>query len=151
VRSEYLLWANGRSGDTAMLGLDKIGITTNSRKQIEVNEFYQTQLPNIYAVGDVIGPPGLSSASFDQGRFAATHLLEGKCPYKLDLVPTGIYTSPEISSVGKTEKELTNEKIPYEIGHSNFRDLTRAQIIGTEVGILKILFHRETLKILGVH
>ncbi len=151
IKSEYLLWANGRSGNTAELGIQNIGLTTNSRKQLEVNEVYQTALPNIYAVGDVIGHPSLASASFDQGRFAATHFLEGKCEYKLNLIPTGIYTSPEISSVGKTEKELTEEAIPYEIGHSTFKNLTRAQIIGTEVGILKILFHRDTLKVLGVH
>ncbi|HLE10939.1 MAG: NAD(P)(+) transhydrogenase [Bdellovibrionales bacterium RIFOXYD12_FULL_39_22] len=151
IRSEYLLWANGRAGNTQNLGLANISLVTNNRMQLDVNEFYQTTIPTIYAIGDVIGHPSLASASFDQGRFAATHFVEGSCQYKLNLIPTGIYTAPEISSIGKTERELTSEKIPYEIGHSTFKNLTRAQIIGTETGILKILFHRENLQILGVH
>ena len=151
VKSDCLLWANGRSGNTDNLGLEKIGIKVNSRKQIEVNGKYQTTVPHIYAAGDVIGYPALASASFDQGRFAISCYIGKDEEDSLNLIPTGIYTSPEISSVGKTEKELTAEKIPYEIGHSMFKNLARAQIIGTDVGMLKILFHRDTLKVLGVH
>ncbi|MBL6989616.1 MAG: Si-specific NAD(P)(+) transhydrogenase [Bacteriovoracaceae bacterium] len=151
IKADYLLWCNGRSGNTDALGLDKIGIPINRRQQIDTNEYYQTCLPHIYAVGDVIGYPSLASASFDQGRFAATHLIEGKCKYKLQSIPTGIYTSPEISSIGQTEQELTAANVPYEIGYSAFKSLARSQIENCDVGMLKILFHRETLEILGVH
>jgi NAD(P) transhydrogenase len=117
-----------------------------------VNENYQTVQPHIYAVGDVVGYPSLASAAYDQGRFAATHLVEGECDTRLiDYMPTGIYTIPEISSVGLNEKELTETKVPYEVGHAFFRHLARAQIAGRKTGMLKILFHRETLEVLGIH
>lgn len=152
LKSDILLWANGRSGNTEGLNLEQIGIPVNHRWQLDVNENYQTQKEHIYAVGDVIGYPSLASAAYDQGRFAARHFLYGETGRKLlHHFPTGIYTSPEISSLGKTEKELTNEKIPYEVGHAHFRNLARAQITGVTVGVLKILFHRETLEILGIH
>lgn len=152
IKSDFLLWANGRRGNTENLGLETAGVKVNHRQQIEINENYQTSASHIYAVGDVVGYPGLASAAFDQGRFAAIHLVEGRCAYSLvKQIPTGIYTSPEISSVGATEHELTARKIPYEIGHSQFRSLARAQIVGIRVGMLKILFHRDTLEILGVH
>ncbi len=152
IRTDYLLWAQGRTGNSNDMGLEKLGIKTDSKGSIKVNEFSQTQLPNIYAVGDIIGFPNLASASYDQGRFAATHLVFGKCDHKLvEFIPTGIYTIPEISSVGYTEEQLTKDKIPYEVGHSFFRHLARAQITGRTTGMLKILFHRETLQILGVH
>ena len=117
-----------------------------------MNENHQTNIPNIYAVGDIVGYPSLASASYDQGRFAAIHIVEGKTDYQLvENIPTGIYTLPEISSIGKTEKELTEEKIPYELGRSFFKHLARAQITGHTTGMLKILFHRDTLEILGIH
>jgi NAD(P) transhydrogenase len=100
----------------------------------------------------VIGFPSLASASYVQGRLAATHAMTGDAdPSLIHLIPTGIYTSPEISSVGKTERQLTEEKVPYEIGHALFKSLARAQITNQTVGMLKLLFHRETLEILGVH
>jgi NAD(P) transhydrogenase len=152
IRSEYLLWAQGRTGNSTNMGLENLGIKTDSRSSILVNEFYQTDVSNIYAVGDVIGYPSLASAAYDQGRFAARHLLNGETTtLRIEDIPTGIYTIPEISSVGLTEKELTEKKIPYEVGHSFFRHLARAQITGRTTGMLKILFHRETLKILGIH
>lgn len=152
IKSDVFLFANGRTGNTKDLGLENIGIPVNSREQLEVNENYQTKQPHIYAVGDIIGYPSLASAAYDQGRFAATHIVEGKCDFKLvHNIPTGIYTSPEISSIGKTEKELTDAKIPYEVGHALFKSLARAQITGRTVGMLKLLFHRETLEILGIH
>ncbi|HMW07438.1 MAG TPA: Si-specific NAD(P)(+) transhydrogenase [Leptospiraceae bacterium] len=152
IKSDVFLFANGRTGNSKDLGLDQIGIPVNSREQIDVNENYQTVLPHIYAVGDIIGYPSLASAAYDQGRFAATHIIEGKCDFKLvHNIPTGIYTSPEISSIGKTEKELTDAKVPYEVGHALFKSLARAQITGRTVGMLKLLFHRETLEILGIH
>lgn len=153
IRSDVLLWAQGRTGNAEDMGLAQIGIGVNHRGQIEpINEYFQTSLSHIYAVGDVIGPPGLASASYDQGRFAAEHAVTGKCDSRLvEHIPTGIYTTPEISCVGKTERELTAEKVPYEVGQSQFKSLARAQIAGVTVGMLKILFHRETLAILGIH
>ncbi|MEO1525370.1 MAG: Si-specific NAD(P)(+) transhydrogenase [Planctomycetota bacterium] len=152
IKTDILLWANGRSGNTEDLGLDKIGLEVNSRGQLEVDDQFQTSLEHVYAVGDVIGYPSLASAAYTQGRAAGMHILgrkDGNLRTK-DL-PTGIYTSPEISSVGRTERELTEACVPYEVGHSQFKSLARAQITGETVGMLKLLFHRETLEILGVH
>ncbi len=152
LKADLLLWANGRSGNTGELGLDQLDIEVNHRGQVEVNEFYQTTQPHIYAVGDVVGFPSLASASYDQGRFAGTHLAEGECELRLvEHIPTGIYTSPEISSIGRTEKELTEQKVPYEVGRAMFRSIARAQITGHTVGMVKILFHVDTLQILGIH
>jgi NAD(P) transhydrogenase len=152
LKTDVLLWANGRSGNSDNMGLEEIGIKPNSRGQLEVNEQYQTSLPHVYAVGDVIGFPSLASAAYSQGRFAATHLITGKCDEGLVRdIPTGIYTSPEISSLGKNERELTEQNVPYEIGHALFKSLARAQITGHTTGMLKLLFHRETLEILGIH
>jgi NAD(P) transhydrogenase len=152
IKSDLLLWAQGRTGNTGELALQNAGLTPDARGQLKVDELYRTQQPHIYAVGDVVGYPSLASASYDQGRFAATHAVTGVCNTKLvEDIPTGIYTSPEISSVGRTERQLTAERVPYEVGHSLFRSLARAQITGNGVGMLKILFHRETLQILGVH
>jgi NAD(P) transhydrogenase len=116
-----------------------------------VNEHYQTAQPHIYAVGDVIGYPSLASASYDQGRFAAGHYCGDPNHRLVADIPTGIYTSPEISSIGKTERQLTEEKVPYEVGKAMFKHLARAQILGQGVGMLKLLFHRETLALLGIH
>jgi NAD(P) transhydrogenase len=152
VKGEILLFANGRTGNTQQMGLEELGIVPNSRGQLEVNADYQTAQPHIYAVGDVIGYPSLASAAYDQGRFAATHIQNGHCDVHLARdIPTGIYTIPEISSVGKTESELTAAKVPYEVGHAFFKDLARAQISGQTVGMLKLLFHTETLQLLGIH
>jgi NAD(P) transhydrogenase len=152
IRSDVLLWAQGRTGNSDRMGLEEIGIETDERGSIVVNENYQTALPHIYAVGDVVGFPSLASAAYDQGRFASTHLVEGVCDtHLIEHMPTGIYTIPEISSVGMNEKELTTKKIPYEVGHAFFRSLARAQITGRTTGMLKILFHRENLQLLGIH
>lgn len=152
LKTDILLWANGRTGNTENLGLDQVGIQPDSRGQIEVDDDYRTKIPNIFAVGDVIGFPSLASAAYMQGRAAALHILGDDCAKLLaNDIPTGIYTSPEISSVGRTEKELTAAGVPYEIGHAQFKSLARAQITGRRVGMLKLLFHRETLQILGVH
>jgi NAD(P) transhydrogenase len=152
LKTDILLWANGRTGNSDNMGLEAIGITPDSRGQLKVNENYQTGVPHIYAVGDVIGFPSLASAAYMQGRFAATHVMTGEGDHVMVReFPTGIYTSPEISSLGRTERELTAANVPYEIGHALFRSLARAQIIGRTVGMLKLLFHRETLQILGIH
>lgn len=152
IKTDIVLWANGRSGNVEDLGLDKLGIEATPRGHLKVNEQFQTDVENVYAVGDIIGYPSLASAAYMQGRAAALHLTGcmDRCLTLAD-IPTGIYTSPEISSIGRTERELTAEKVPYEVGHSQFKSLARAQITGRAVGMLKLLFHRETLEILGVH
>ncbi|QDV41285.1 Soluble pyridine nucleotide transhydrogenase [Stieleria neptunia] len=152
IKSDVFLWANGRTGNTDDLGLDAIGLVPNKRGQLDVDDQFQTAKKHIYAVGDVIGYPSLASAAYTQGRAAGMHVLGRKDGnLRVKDLPTGIYTSPEISSVGQTERELTERRVPYEVGQSQFKSLARAQIMGTTVGMLKILFHRETLKILGVH
>jgi NAD(P) transhydrogenase len=153
LKTDVLLWANGRTGNSQGLGLERLGVVADQRGAIPVNEAYQTAVPSIYAVGDVAaGSPGLASAAYDQGRFAATHIVEGRMEHALVKdMPTGIYTSPEISSVGRNERELTAAGVPYEVGQAQFKSLARAQITGRTVGMLKLLFHRETREILGVH
>ncbi len=152
IKSDMLLWANGRSGNSAALGLETLDIDVDHRGNIRVNDVYQTSQPHIYAVGDIVGFPNLASAAYDQGRFAGTHIAEGKCVCHLvKHIPTGIYTTPEISCIGGTEQELTEQRIPYEVGHSFFRNLARGHISGCKAGMLKLLFHRETLEILGIH
>lgn len=151
IKADGFLWCNGRTGNTDQLGLENVGLSANSRGQISVDEYYRTEVPNIYAAGDVIGWPSLASAAYDQGRSAAGNIIDDGSWHFVDDVPTGIYTIPEISSIGKTEQELTQDKVPYEVGKAFFKSMARAQISGETTGMLKILFHRETLEILGVH
>lgn len=152
MKADCLLFANGRTGNTDMLNLKAVGLKADSRGQLKVDKNYKTDADNIYAVGDVIGYPSLASAAYNQGRFAAEAMLQGETHKTLvEDIPTGIYTIPEISSVGRTEHELTQAKIPYEVGRAQFKHLARAQIASTLVGHLKILFHRETKEILGIH
>jgi NAD(P) transhydrogenase len=151
LHGDILLWCNGRTGNTDSLNLAAAGLSANSRGQLEVDAHYQTAVPHIFAAGDVIGWPSLASAAYDQGRSAAASA-RGKehCRF-VDDVPTGIYTIPEISSVGRNERELTEARVPYEVGRAFFKDTARGQISGDDVGMLKILFHAETLAILGIH
>lgn len=151
IKSDAILWCNGRSGNTEGLNLESLGLQANSRGQLKVDDTYRTEASNIYAAGDVIGWPSLASAAYDQGRCAAAFMVGDSDAEPVSSVPTGIYTIPEISSIGKTEQELTDEKVPYEVGQAFFKHLARAQIIGERSGVLKILFHRETLEILGIH
>lgn len=152
MRADCLLFANGRTGNTADLKVENAGLKADGRGQLKVNDQYQTNVENIYAVGDVIGYPSLASAAYDQGRLAASAMIDHQSTAKLIAdIPTGIYTIPEISSVGKTEQELTAAKIPYEVGRAQFKHLARAQISNSLVGSLKILFHRDTKEILGIH
>lgn len=151
IVSQVLLVSAGRIGNTEKLGLELLGIQADARGLIKVNEFYQTEHPNVYAVGDVIGAPSLASTSLEQGRRAACHAF-GLVDRGFGLpVPYGIYTIPEISMVGKTEAELSEKKIPYEVGIARFNEVERGRIIGDDSGVLKILFHRHTLQVLGVH
>jgi NAD(P) transhydrogenase len=152
LKTDLLLWANGRTGNSDEMGLETLAIESDSRGSIPVDEFYRTSCENVFAIGDVIGAPGLASASYDQGRYVAAIIADQKLKWQLDKeFPTGIYTSPEISSLGKTESELTALGVPYEVGLANFSSIARAQIAGHTVGMLKLLFHRETLELLGIH
>lgn len=151
IRADAFLWCNGRTGNTDMLKLENIGLQANGRGQVEVDEHYRTSCEGIYACGDVIGWPALASAALDQGRAASSDMLNADDFRFINDVPTGIYTIPEISSIGKTEEQLTDERVPYDVGQAFFKDTARAQISGQPVGMLKLLFHRETLQILGIH
>jgi NAD(P) transhydrogenase len=151
IKSDIILWANGRTGNTDRLNIGAIGLKANSRGQLQVNNRYQTSCSNIYAAGDVIGPPALASAAYDQGRAASNAIFNPEAFVSLKEIPTGIYTIPEISTIGMNERELTEKKIPYEVGKAFFRSIARAQITGDEVGMLKIIFHFDTLEILGIH
>ncbi|MBD7976576.1 MULTISPECIES: Si-specific NAD(P)(+) transhydrogenase [Pseudomonas] len=151
IKADAFLWSNGRTGNTDKLALENVGLKANGRGQVQVDEYYRTAVPNIYAAGDVIGWPSLASAAFDQGRSAAGSISDNDTWRFVDDVPTGIYSIPEISSIGKTERELTQAKVPYEVGKAFFKGMARAQISYEPVGMLKILFHRETLAVLGVH
>ena len=151
IVTEKALYAIGRQGATDKLGLDSVGIKPDKRGRIKVNDHYQTDVPNIYAVGDVIGFPSLASTSMEQGRMAASHAFGIDTESFPQLFPYGIYAIPEISTVGSNEHELTEQGIPYEIGKAYYKEIARGQILGDTIGMLKIIFHRETHKILGVH
>jgi len=154
IKSDMLLWANGRTGSSAGMGLEELGIKIDHRGNIDVNGSYQTAQPHIYAVGDIVGYPNLASAAYDQGRFVGCHIADAGeyCIASVaKRIPTGIYTDPEVSCIGETERELTEQRIPYEVGRAFFRNLARGQISDHKVGMLKLLFHRDTLEVLGVH
>lgn len=152
IKSDIVLFAIGRKGNSDYLGLEDLGVKVNPRGYVIVNQNGQTSVPNIYAVGDLIGFPSLASSAYDQGRFAARHIVSpSNETYPVENIPVGIYTSPEISCIGRTEAQLTAERVPFEVGHASFKQLARAQITGQTVGMLKILFHAETLEILGIH
>jgi NAD(P) transhydrogenase len=116
-----------------------------------VNEHYQTEVPHIYAAGDVIGFPALASTSMEQGRLATCHAFELECVSRPQLFPYGIFAIPEISMVGRSERELTREDVPYEVGIAYYRDVARGQLIGDQTGMLKLVFHQHTRELLGVH
>lgn len=151
IVTDAMLVSAGRNGNIEGLGLEKNNISVNERGIIKVNEYFQTNIPNIYAVGDVIGIPALAATAIEQGRAAACHAFNLNDSSSTLPVPYGIYTIPEISMVGKNETELSKDKIPYEVGIARFSEVERGKIIGEDSGILKILFHRGTLQVLGVH
>ncbi len=151
VVSEKALYSIGRTGATRELDLAAAGLQPDSRGRLAVNETYQTSQPHIYAVGDVIGFPSLASTSMEQGRMAACHAFGVTADSMAGLFPYGIYTIPEISTVGRNEEELTAAGVPYEIGKANYKEIARGQILGDNAGLLKLIFHRETRALLGVH
>ncbi len=151
VHGDGLLYAVGRQANTDSLNLAAAGLSTDARGRIAVNDYYQTEVPHIYAAGDVIGFPSLASSSMEQGRLASCHMFGVPCQSAPHLIPYAIYSIPEISVVGKTEQELTAAKVPYEVGISRYEELAKGQMVGDETGLLKLLFHRDTLQVLGVH
>jgi NAD(P) transhydrogenase len=149
--AELLLYAVGRIGATASLDLAAAGLEADDRGRITVNDRFETKAPHILAVGDVIGFPSLASTSMEQGRQAVCHAYGIACSSLPHLFPYGIYSIPEISMVGKNEAELTEAGVPYEVGVARYREIARGAILGDDSGLLKILFHRETRALLGVH
>ncbi|MDQ6707320.1 MAG: Si-specific NAD(P)(+) transhydrogenase [Acidobacteriota bacterium] len=151
ISGEALLYAVGRQGNVDDLNLAGAGIEADSRGRILVDEEFRTKQPNIYAVGDVIGFPSLASVSMEQGRLAAAHAFGVTVQSNPAYYPYGIYTIPEISFIGKTEEQLTDEDVPYEVGVAYYREIARGQIRGDTTGRLKIIFHRESKCLLGIH
>lgn len=151
IIAEKALYSIGRTGATQTLNLPAAGLGTDGRGRIKVNSSYQTEVPNIYAVGDVIGFPSLASTSMEQGRLATCHAFGISTTSVPELFPYGIYTIPEISTVGRNEEELTEAGIPYEVGKANYREIARGQIINDSSGLLKLIFHMNTRELLGVH
>lgn len=151
VVSESVLVSAGRQGATENLNLQLVGIKPDKYGRITVNGKYQTEVPNIYAVGDVVGFPSLASTGMRQGRLAACHAFGVPDDSQDVPLPYGIYTIPEISLVGETEDTLTQQQVPYETGVARYKEIARGHLIGDELGMLKILFHRETHQLLGVH
>ncbi|HXM43968.1 MAG TPA: Si-specific NAD(P)(+) transhydrogenase [Bryobacteraceae bacterium] len=151
ISGDALLYAVGRQGNVEELDLPSAGLEADSRGRIPVSPCYQTKQPNIYAAGDVIGFPSLASVSMEQGRIAAATALGIPVHSNPATYPYGIYTIPEISFIGKTEEQLTEDDIPYEVGVAYYREIARGQIRGDTTGRLKLIFNRETKEILGVH
>jgi len=141
----------GRQANGDQLHLEAAGLAADSRGRVKVNEFFQTDVPHIYAAGDVIGFPALASTSMEQGRLAACHMFGIPFEHMPELFPYGIYTIPEVSMVGHTEETLTARRIPYEVGVAKYSELAKSMMLGDEAGMLKLLFDPETHKLLGVH
>jgi len=151
LRTSTLMYAIGRVGATRTLNLDAIGLKPDNRGRLTVNEHLQTAIPHIYAAGDIIGFPALASTSMQQGRHAASHAFGHFDRIDTSLLPYGIYAIPEISMVGRNEEELKQAEIPYAVGIARYKEIARGQLIGDETGMLKLLFHRDTKHLLGVH
>jgi NAD(P) transhydrogenase len=152
VSGDALLFAVGRQGNVDELNLAAAGLEADNRGRIPVDEHYQTKVEHIFAVGDVVGFPALASVSMEQGRIAASRAFNDQATASNpSFYPYGIYTIPEISFIGKTEEQLTDEDVPYEVGMAYYREVARGQIRGDTTGRLKLIFHRDTRKVLGVH
>lgn len=151
MQAEMLLYALGREANVDKLQIENVGIAVDKSGYIPVNALFQTVVPNIYAAGDVIGAPALASTSMEQGRMAARHAFGAQTHHFPTFYPIGIYTIPEISSCGYTENQLKELGFRYEIGRAYYYEIARNQIVGNDPGMFKILFHAETLEILGIH
>jgi NAD(P) transhydrogenase len=151
ISGDAVLYAVGRQGNVEELNLAAAHLESDDRGRIKVDADYVTSQPHIYAVGDVIGFPSLASVSMEQGRIAAARAVGRDTHSNPATYPYGIYTIPEISFIGKTEEQLTDEDVPYEVGVAYYREIARGQIRGDTTGRLKLIFHRMTHAILGVH
>jgi NAD(P) transhydrogenase len=151
IVGDALLYAVGRQGNVDELNLAAAGLEADARGRIAVDQDYRTKVPHIFAVGDVIGFPSLASVSMEQGRIAAARAFGSNVQSNPATYPYGIYTIPEISFTGKNEEQLTDEDVPYEVGVAYYREIARGQIRGDTTGRLKLIFHRETREVLGVH
>ena len=151
VQADALMYAVGRQANGDQLHLEAAGLAPDSRGRLSVNQSFQTEVPHIYAAGDVIGFPALASTSMEQGRLAACHMFGIPFEHLPELFPYGIYTIPEISMVGQTEEALTANKVPYETGIAKYSELAKSMMLGDEAGMLKLLFDPQTRKLLGVH
>jgi NAD(P) transhydrogenase len=151
LKAETLLYAVGRQGTTNALNLEAAGLKADDRERLKVNGFYQTEVPTVYAAGDVIGFPALASTAMEQGRLAVCHAFGAPTSSMPELFPLGIYALPEISMVGKTERQLTDAGIPYEAGIAQYSEIARGQLLGDDTGMLKLLIHQDNRQILGVH
>jgi len=151
ITTSTLMYAIGRVGATKKLNMEAVGLSPDARGRLVVNDHFQTAVPHIYAVGDVIGFPALASTSMQQGRHASCHAFGHPDHTDTDLLPYGIYAIPEISVVGRTEEELTKAEVPYGVGVAHYREIARGQLIGDETGMVKLLFHRHSRGLLGVH
>ena len=150
-RADLVMFAAGRTGCTASLDLKKAGLKEDGNNRMEVNKHYQTSVKHIYAAGDLIGFPSLASTSMERGRLAARHAFGMPLSSRPDLFPFGVYAVPEMSMVGKTEEELTEAKVPYEVGIARLKETARGHIKGLQEGMLKLIFSLDDHKLLGVH
>ena len=150
IKSDLFFFAAGRESCSDRLGLERVGVHISERGMIQVNNYFQTNIANIYAAGDVIGPPALASTSTEQGRIAAAHAFGTKLSFP-EVFPLGIYTIPEMSSVGRNEEELTEAAIPYIVGKAKYSEIARGYIRGDSYGLLKLIVCEKTRTILGVH
>ncbi|HTQ80521.1 MAG TPA: Si-specific NAD(P)(+) transhydrogenase, partial [Thermoanaerobaculia bacterium] len=149
--ADIVLFSVGRIGATDRLNLPAAGITADERGRLKVDDCFRTSVPHIFAAGDVIGYPSLAATSSEQGRLAACHALGAPAKAMSAHFPIGIYAIPEVSMVGLHEQELTEKKVPYEVGVARYREIARGQILGDDSGFFKMLFHRDTRQLLGVH
>ncbi|HUI35524.1 MAG TPA: Si-specific NAD(P)(+) transhydrogenase, partial [Stellaceae bacterium] len=151
ILTDKALYSIGRTGATSKLNLKAAGLEPDARGRLKVDANFRTEIPHIYAAGDVIGFPALASTSMEQGRLAVCHAFGVRAKSVPELFPYGIYSVPEISMVGKTEEELTEAGVAYEVGKARYKEIARGQIVGDVTGLLKLIFHSETHKLLGVH
>jgi NAD(P) transhydrogenase len=151
IQAQTLLYAIGRQGATDRLNLSAAGLSADARGRLKVNEFFQTEVPHVYAAGDVIGFPALAATSMEQGRLASCHMFDELAEPASPLFPHGIYTIPEISMIGSSEQTLTAASVPYEVGIARYRETARGLLIADPHGLLKLLFHPQTRRLLGVH
>jgi len=151
IRGQLVLFSIGRQGNTAGLNLQAAGLSADHRGRLGVDNHLRTEVPHVFAAGDVIGFPALASTSAEQGRLASCNAFGMCCETKPKLMPYGIYTIPEISMVGATEAELTRRQVPYEVGVARYREIARGQLVGDETGMLKLIFAQPSTELLGVH